>query len=307
MENTNFAFASNFTTVCGHRMHYVDEGRGETLLFLHGNPTSTYLYRHLIAGLRDKFRCVALDHLGFGQSDKPAHADYSMRAHVMRLEAFIQETGLRDVTLVVQDWGGIIGLSWAVRNKALVKRLVVMNTAGFIPQTPEDFRQLKPLPWGFLLLWSLRIPILGELFVQGLNGFARWLVPLGIEHRERLTPEVMRGYLDPYPTWGSRRAHLASVRQVPMTPRDSAWQLLVETGAELTGWQVPTQIIWGMRDPVFVPWFCDEFERRLPNHAPTLRIPDANHFLQDDTPAPIIETIERFLRVSAPAPIHAQA
>jgi cis-3-alkyl-4-acyloxetan-2-one decarboxylase len=286
----DFPYASREVSVSGRRMRYVDEGRGETLLMLHGNPTWSYLYRHLIAGLRDRYRCVAPDHLGFGRSDKPAGADYSMRAHVMRLEAFVQALGLRDVTLVVQDWGGIIGLGWAARHKALVKRLVVMNTAAFIPERPP-----KPLPWGFLLLWSLRLPVWGELFVLGLNGFARWLVPLGIHHRERLTSDVMRGYLDPYPTWSSRRAHLASVRQVPLSPRSPVWQLLRETGADLRGWKVPTQIIWGMRDPVFVPSFIEEFERLLPNHAPTVRLDDAGHFLQDDTPEPIVGAIRRFL------------
>lgn len=271
-------------------MHYVDEGRGETLLLLHGNPTSSYLYRHVIAGLRDRYRCVAPDHLGFGYSDKPPRADYSMRAHAMRLAAFVQALGLRDVTLVVQDWGGIIGLAWAVAHKALVKRLVIMNTAGFVPE-----RRPRPVPWALPLLWSLRLPVWGELFVLGLNGFARWLIPLGIHHRERLTPEVMRGYLDPYSTWSSRRAHLASVRQVPIGRRGVVWQLLLEIGAGLDGWKVPTQIIWGMRDPVFVASFIEEFERRLPNHAPTVRLADASHFLQDDTPEPIVRAIRGFL------------
>jgi haloalkane dehalogenase len=290
-----YPFGSRYVQVCGHRMHYVDEGAGETILLLHGNPTWSYLYRHIIAGLSDAHRCVAPDLLGFGLSDKPAQADYSMRAHAMRLEAFVQARGLRDVTLVVQDWGGVIGLSWAVRHKALVKRLVVLNTAGFVPEKPRDLAALRPVPWGFPLLWSLRIPVLGELFVQGLGGFVRHLLPLGIHHRERLTPEVMSSYLAPYPTWASRRAQLRSVRQVPMRPRDTAWQLLRETGAELDGWTVPTQIVWGMRDPVFVPWFLDEFERRLPNHAPTVRIEDASHFLQDDRPDLVVQAIRDFL------------
>jgi cis-3-alkyl-4-acyloxetan-2-one decarboxylase len=287
----DFDFASQYTEVAGHRMHYLDEGQGETLLLLHGNPTWSYLYRHIIGALRSEFRCVAPDHLGFGYSDKPADADYSMRAHVMRLESFVQTMGLKDITLVVQDWGGVIGLSWAVRHKALVKRLVVLNTAGFVPESPRQLARLKPVPWGFPLLWSLRLPLFGELFVQGLNGFVKYLLPVGTHHKERLSPEVMRGYLDPYPTWSSRRAHLASVRQVPMRPKDPAWQLLRETGAELEGWTVPTQIVWGMRDPVFVPWFLEEFERRLPNHLPSVRIDDASHFLQDDRPAPIVDAI----------------
>jgi len=298
----DYPFTSRYARVCGHSMHYVDEGSGETILLLHGNPTWSYLYRHIITGLGEGYRRVAPDHLGFGLSDKPAQADYSMRAHAMRLEAFIQTLGLKDITLVVQDWGGVIGLSWAVRHKALVKRLVVLNTAGFVPESPRDLSALRPMPWGFPLLWSLRIPVFGEVFVQGLGGFVKYLLPLGTHHRERLTRDVMASYLAPYPTWASRRAHLASVRQVPMRPRDSAWQLLRETGAELDGWTVPTQIVWGMRDPVFVPWFLEEFERRLPNHAPTVRIDDASHFLQDDRPDLITQAIRSFVGESQAAP-----
>lgn len=291
----DYPFQSRFRDVCGHRLHYIDQGRGEPVLFLHGNPTWSYLYRHVIAALSPHVRCIAPDHLGFGFSDKPADADYSMRAHVMRLEAFVQALNLSGITLVVQDWGGVIGLSWAVRHKSLVKRLVVLNTAGFVPRSPRLLAAQRPVPWGFPLLWSLRLPVFGELFVQGLAGFVRALLPLGIHHRERLTPAVRRAYLAPYPTWQSRRAHLASVRQVPMRRRDPAWQLLRETGAELDGWTVPTQLIWGMRDPVFVPWFLEEFERRLPNRAPTVRIEDASHFLQDDRPDVIVAAMRDFL------------
>ncbi|MCW5830533.1 MAG: alpha/beta fold hydrolase [Deltaproteobacteria bacterium] len=290
-----YGFESHYVEIDGHRIHYVDEGQGEVLLMVHGNPTWSYLYRHFISGLKDSYRCIALDHLGFGYSGKPKWADYSMRAHIMRLDSFISKLGLKDITLVVQDWGGIIGLSWAARHKELVKRLVVMNTAAFLPRQPLELLRMKPVPWGFPLLWSLKIPVLGELFVQGLNGFARFMVPLGTSHRERLTPEVMAGYLDPYPTWKSRKAHLESVRQIPILPSHPTWQLLQETGQEISGWEVPAQIIWGMKDPVFVPWFLEEFERRLPNHAPTLKIGDASHFLQDDTPGIIVARIREFL------------
>ncbi len=295
MELPAYPFESRYRQVCGHRVHYVDEGHGETILLLHGNPTWSYLYRHIITGLSSQARCIAPDHLGFGLSDKPAGADYSMRAHVMRLEAFVQALQLRDVTLVVQDWGGVIGLSWAARHKALVKRLVVLNTAGFVPESPWQLARQRPRAWGFPLLWSLRLPLFGELFVQGMGGFVRLLLPLGTHHRDRLTSAVRRAYLAPYPTWASRRAQLASVRQVPIRKTDSAWQLLRETGAELDGWDVPTQLIWGMRDPVFMPWFLEEFERRLPNRAPTVRIEDASHFLQEDQPERIVDAISAFL------------
>lgn len=291
----NYDFESRYQVVDGYRLHYVDEGRGEILLMVHGNPTWSYLYRHFIRDLRSEYRCLALDHLGFGLSDKPARADYSMRAHIMRLKSFVDQLGLKDITLVGQDWGGIIGLGWAVYHKTLVKRLVILNTAGFAPSFRELAQNNGPVPWAFPMLWALKIPLLGEFFVQGLNGFARFLIPLGTYHRERLTREVMRGYLEPYPTWGSRRAHLKSVRQIPLLPTHPTWQLLRDIGVNLRGWQVPTQIIWGMKDPVFVPWFADRFEEFLPNHRPTLRLPDASHFLQDDTPGPIVAKIREFL------------
>jgi len=290
-----YDFAPHTQAVAGHSMHYIDEGEGETLLMLHGNPTWSYLYRHFIHDLRRDYRCVAPDHLGFGLSDKPDGLDLSMRAHINRLEEFVERMDLRDITVVVQDWGGIIGLGWAVRNKHRIKRMVIMNTTGFVPD-PSQIRNMRPPPWGLALLWILKLPGVGELFVQGMNGFVRVLIPFATHHKERLTPEVMAGYLAPYPTWSSRRAHLESVRQVPMTPRSPTWKLLQEIDAELTGWEVPTQLIWGMRDPVFVPWFLKQFEARLPNHAPSVHIHDASHFLQDDTPEPIIAAIRRFVQ-----------
>jgi cis-3-alkyl-4-acyloxetan-2-one decarboxylase len=294
--NPDFPFESRFVTIDGQRIHYVDEGSGEPILMLHGNPTWSYLYRHQIRALRGEYRCIALDHLGFGYSDKPRHGDYSMRAHILRLQSFVSKLGLKDLTLAVQDWGGVIGLGWAVRSKPLVKRLVVMNTTGFPPPSKQALLRMKPPPWGLLMLYPLKIPVLGELFVQGRNGFVKRLLPSGIHNKQRLDQKSFQGYLDPYPTWASRRAHLASVRQIPFSPRHPTMRLLREIGAELDGWQVPTQLIWGMRDPVFVPWFLEEFERRLPNHAPSVLLPNASHFLQDDTPEPITAAIRSFMQ-----------
>lgn len=292
MTLAEYPFESRFVVIDGQRIHYVDEGAGETLLFLHGNPTWSYLYRHQIADLRRDHRCVALDHLGFGFSDKPRRGDYSMRAHIMRLGSFVDRLGLGDVTLVVQDWGGVIGLGWAVRHKARVKRLVIMNTAAFAPRGVRELAGIRPLPRGLLLLWPLKLPGVGELVVQGLNGFVRWLIPAGVHHREAL---ALDGYLAPSSTWASRRAHLASVRQIPLGPAHPTRRLLLEIGWELDGWTVPTQLVWGMRDPVFVPWFLDEFERRLPNHAPSVRIDDASHFVPDDAAARVTAAIRTFV------------
>jgi len=290
----SYNYESKFVEIGGHRLHYVDEGEGDVLLMLHGNPTWSYLYRHLIKDLRSRYRCIALDHLGFGFSDKPIRADQSIRAHIMRLDAFIERLALKKITLVVQDWGGVIGLNWAAFHKRLIERLVIMNTTAFVP-----FQSGRPISRGLLQLLPLKIPILGELFVQGMNGMVRRLLPLALQHRKGLGEDVLHAYADPYPTFSSRRAQLALVRQIPIRKRHPTYQLLMETAQELCGWGVPTQLIWGMRDPVFTPHFLSEFERLLPNHRPSLCIEDAGHFLQEDRPDLIVNEIQEFLAESS--------
>ena len=108
---------------------------------LHGNPTWSYLFRHMIRDLRKDHRCVAVDHLGYGLSDKPPRADYSMRAHIRRLGIVIEKLGLSNITLICQDWGGIIGLSYAARNRERFSRLIPMNTTGFLPRTRAEFQK----------------------------------------------------------------------------------------------------------------------------------------------------------------------
>ncbi|MFP4476791.1 MAG: alpha/beta fold hydrolase [Desulfatibacillaceae bacterium] len=279
----------------GHRINYVDEGEGETLLMLHGNPTWSYLYRHLIADLKKDYRCVAIDHLGYGLSDKPADADYSMEAHVRRLGEFVEQLDLNNVTLICQDWGGIIGLTYASRNKERFSRLIPMNTTGFLPRSVAEFRQCLKA-WAFPYLWSFKTPVLGKKMAMDWNIFLQAGMRLGTHNTGKMmTKKAMLGYEYPFQRVRDRRAIMHSVRQVPMGPIDKAWWMLRDTEKALEGWGVRTRVIWGMKDPVFVPWFIDRFEELLPNHAPTLRIPTAGHFLQDDEPEIIIKGIREFL------------
>ncbi|ACL01740.1 alpha/beta hydrolase fold protein [Desulfatibacillum aliphaticivorans] len=280
----------------GNRMNYVDEGKGETLLMLHGNPTWSYLYRHFIKDLKKDYRCIALDHLGYGLSDKPHYEDYSMEAHIRRLGAFIEKLGLKDITLICQDWGGIIGLSYAARNKDLFSRLIPMNTTGFLPGSPKEFIQCLGA-WAFPYLWSYKVPIAGKKMAMDWNVFLKAGMHLGIVNSKRqLHKRAMDGYLYPFQMVRDRTAIMKSVRQVPMGPLDKTWRLLHDTGRRLAGWNVRTQVIWGMKDPVFVPWFMEKFEEMLPNHAPSVKIATAGHFLQDDEPEIIIREIRRFLK-----------
>jgi haloalkane dehalogenase len=283
----------------GHRINFVDEGSGQTILMLHGNPTWSYLYRHIIADLKTDFRCVAPDLLGYGLSDKPPDADYSMEAHVRRLDEFVRKLDLKDITLVCQDWGGIIGLTWASRNKERVARLVPMNTAGFLPSSLGDLKSVLGA-WAFPYLWSFKVPFLGKKMAMDWNIFLQAGMRLGTYNTSKMMhKKAMKGYLYPFQRVGDRTAILKSVRQVPMGPLDKVWWMLRGTEKALEGWPVRTRVIWGMKDPVFVPWFIERFEELLPNHAPSLKIPTAGHFLQDDEPQPIIKGIREFMAESS--------
>ncbi len=279
----------------GLSMNYVDEGTGPVLLMLHGNPTWSFLYRHLIHDLRSDFRCVAPDLIGYGLSDKPPDADYSMEAHARRLAGFIQKLGLSDITLVGQDWGGIIGLACAARHKERFSGLVPMNTTGFLPRSRSGFRALagaRAVPY----LWLYKTPWLGKKMAVDWNLFLRFAMTLGIHNRGRqLTEKALAGYLYPFQRPRDRAAILASVRQVPMAPFTAVWRMLWRTEKALSGWDVPARCIWGTRDPVFVPWFVQRFEELLPNHMESLLIPTASHFLQDDEPGIVTRGIREFM------------
>lgn len=289
----DFKFYSEYIEIAGHNIHYLDEGKGEVLLMLHGNPTWSYLYRHFIPELSLAYRCIVPDFLGFGWSDKPVEADYSLQAQLQRLKIFIDRLGLSEITLINHDIGGIIGLSWAAEHKYLVKRLVILNTSGSVPAVWGDNRYLAP--WSYLALWPLRLPGLGELLVLGCNFLQRVVMPLAFVDQRLFTREARRGFQSPYRCKEDRVALLSTLRQVPILKTDPVYHMLLKTGQSLKGWQVPTQIIWGMKDPAFAPKLIKDLERLLPNHRPTLRLPGAGHFLMEEQPTAILAKIKEFL------------
>lgn len=285
-------FEPRFQTIGGHRMHYVDEGAGEPLVFVHGNPTWSFFFRGLIAGLKGSRRCVAPDHIGCGLSDKPgdnAYA-YTLKSRVDDLEALLDRLDLtRGLTLVLHDWGGMIGMAYACRRPDRVKRLVLLNTAAFL--LPEG----KGLP-GILRL--ARTP-LGALLIRGFNAFAVGTARIACTKR-RLPPEVARAYAAPYDSWANRIATLRFVQDIPLAPGDSAWETAKSVDDSLHRFSTtPALILWGARDPVFDPGFLAEWRRRLPD-ARVREFPEAGHYLLEDEPEECLAEIQAFL-AAAPA------
>ncbi len=261
----------------GVEMHYVDEGEGETLLMLHGNPTWSFLYRKMISRLRGDFRCVAPDYPGFGLTEAPSGYGFTPGEHSENIELFVDKLGLRDVTLILQDWGGPVGLGLAVRRPELVKRLVLGNTFAWRLTSGRD-RAFSALMGG---------PI-GRTMAYLFNGVARFFFMRGLVRR--LDREVLEMYLAPF----RRRADR---KQTSISPREltTAVDYLdsVEEGLERIG-DRPTLLTWGVKDFAFQEEARQRFEKAFPEHKTVLL--DASHFWQEDAGEEAADGILEWMR-----------
>ena len=282
-----YPFQSNYFDRAGVRLHYLDEGAGHPVVMVHGNPTWSFYYRNLVLALRDRYRCIVPDHIGCGLSDKPRlkHYDYSLRNRVDDFEALLEHLEIRDCTLVVHDWGGMIGMAYAVRHPERINRLVVLNTAAF------------PLPHGKklpLALWLGRNTWLGTLLIRGLNQFCRSAARIGVK-RKALEPEVRAAYLHPYDSWHNRVAVSRFVQTIPIAATDEGFEIVAEVDRNLHLLRSkPMLIAWGLQDFVFDHHFLAEWQKRFPD-AEVLQFADAGHYILEDAGDEIIPQIRDFL------------
>ena len=278
----------SYITVNGYNYHYVDEGSGNPVVMVHGNPTWSYFYRNLIAALAPGRWCIAPDHIGMGRSDKPQHARYTLANHIAALEMLLESRlpepdapGGR-IDLVVHDWGGPIGFGYAVLHPERIRRIVVLNTSVF---TAGD------MP---LCIKLCRIPWLGTLLMRGLNMFAGQAV----RHCtvRPLPTEVRQGFLEPYGSWADRVGIDAFVKDIPLARTGDTFSLLEkldDSVGQLFG-ATPMLIQWGMRDWCFTPFFLNIWRQRFPN-AQVDEYADAGHYLLEDAGDRIIPRIVDFL------------
>ncbi|MFT4570691.1 MAG: pimeloyl-ACP methyl ester carboxylesterase [Hyphomicrobiaceae bacterium] len=282
-----YPFDGRRTSIGGHGYHYLDEGSGETLVMVHGNPTWSFYYRNLVSAFRDQYRTLVPDHIGCGFSDKPddAHYSYTLGQRVDDLEEFLDTVDAGDsLTLVLHDWGGMIGMAYAVRHPERIKRLVLMNTAAF------HLPAAMSLP---AALWSVRNTRLGAYCVQRFNLFARgatWMTTT-----KRLSKDVRDAYCAPYETYDDRLATLRFVQDIPLKPGDSAYAAVseVEAGLGLFA-KTPALLLWGMTDFVFSPKVLEIFEAHWPQ-AEVHRFAKAGHYVLEDAADEIPDLIREFL------------
>lgn len=267
----------------GHVLHYLDEGSGEPLLMVHGNPTWSFYYRTLVQGLSSDYRCIVPDHIGSGLSDKPQDWGYRLADHVANLVELIDHLDLKNVTLVVHDWGGAIGFGAACARPERIARLVVFNTAVFMEQLPLSIRMA-------------RLPLVGEVLVRGFNGFLRAGLIRAISDKNRMKDGVARGYSAPYDTYEHRIAHLRFIRDVPLEEGHPTRAVIEKMTADVPRLFAdrPALVMWGDKDFVFTPRFLEKWKEILPK-AEVVRYPDAAHWVVEDAHERIVPRMRQFL------------
>jgi haloalkane dehalogenase len=262
------------------RMHHLDEGSGPPVLLLHGEPTWAYLYRTMVPILRERARVVAPDYLGFGRSDKPTdRAFYTYDRHVRSVTALVERLDLSDLTIVVQDWGGPIGLRFAVEHPERVARLVVLNTALFAPTG----RPPNPafLEWrAFAERAGLELPV---------GSVVQWGTATD------LPPDVVAAYDAPFPVPESKAGAAAFPLIVPLEANDPGAAEMIRTRDALARWDRPALVLFGDGDPIFGTGVARRMAELIPTAGQAEILEGASHFLQEDRGEDIARRIVRFL------------
>jgi haloalkane dehalogenase len=278
-----YPFDSHYLSIGGQRLHYLDEGHGDCIVMLHGNPTWSFYYRELVKGLRDAYRVVVPDHMGCGLSEKPQDYPYTLEQHITNLERLVESLNIDGrVTLAMHDWGGAIGCGFAARHPDLVDKLAFFNTAAFQGRVPRRIRMCK-------------VPILGALAVRGLNGFSRGALAMACKHRDRLTPDVRAGYLLPYDSYRYRVAVHRFIQDIPESPDHPTYASIEQIDRSLRLFRDrPAIVFWGLQDFCFTEHFLDGWIERFPGAVVHI-FEDAGHYVVEDAHERIIPLLRQFL------------
>jgi haloalkane dehalogenase len=278
LDRTVYPFTSHYLDLANGRMHYVDQGQGQPIVFVHGTPTWSFLYRDLIKRLSARYRCVAPDQIGFGLSDKPVNWTYRPADHALNLAKLIEHLDLHEITLVVHDFGGPIGLSYAVEQPENIARLVVFNTWMWSLADDRQVRRADRLVRG----------VLGKYLYTRLNASPRFLLPALWANKATLTPEVHKAYTAVHPQAQDRMGMYQLARELLGSSDwyDGLW----ERRARLAN--IPALLLWGLKDATFGAglgrW------REVFPQAQVITYPDAGHFVMEEEPS-VGEHVETFI------------
>lgn len=265
----------------GHRLSYVDEGQGEAIFLIHGNPTWSFTFRELIKNLKKNYRVIAPDHLGMGLSDKPQDFDYLLQSHIDHLIELKESLKIDSFSLVVHDWGGAIGAGMALRFHEQLKSWVIMNTAAFTS---------KHIPFRINIC---RHKFFGEKIIRHLNGFAWPATFMAVE--KPLSSDVKQGYLLPYQNYQTRIATARFVQDIPMESSHPSYSTLKNIEDHLPTLSAPKLILWGEKDFCFNHHFLKRWQEIFPE-AQVKTYPKAGHYVMEDESQDVVKNVVEFFQ-----------
>ena len=282
LDSTLYPFKSQFAQLKAGKMHYIDEGRGKVILFVHGTPTWSLLYRNFVKDLSCHYRCIAIDHIGFGLSEKPTSFSGTPEAHAQNLQEFIIQQNLQDITLVVHDFGGPIGLSAGMANAERIKRVVLFNSWLWGTKTNPDAQKIDKLLNGWL----------GKLLYLNFNFSPKFLLKQGFTDKKKLSKKLHQQYIKPFPNKQSRLS-LLNIGKALVGSSDwyqNQWQHLDKLDDK--AWL----ILWGEADQFITTEYLGKWKQRLP-HA-KVKTFDCGHFVQEEKTDESISAIHDFMAAS---------
>ncbi|HEY7602064.1 MAG TPA: alpha/beta fold hydrolase [Methylomirabilota bacterium] len=285
VDRVGYPFRSRLADLPTGRVHYVDEGTGEPVLFVHGTPTWSYEWRHLIRALAPRWRCVAPDLLGFGLSERPTAFAYTPEAHADVLAAFVERLGLERFTLVVHDYGGPIGLPLCLDRPERVRRLVLLNTWGWPLDDDPALRRAGRLAGSAL----------GRFLYRRCNASLRLIMSRAYGDRRKLTPAIHRQYLAPFPGAAGRERVLWALARA-LLGSSAHYADLWRRRERLRG--RPVLIVWGLADPAFPPRHLARWVELFGAEARVVRLPDAGHWPHEEAPDAVAQALVGFLEES---------
>jgi pimeloyl-ACP methyl ester carboxylesterase len=282
LDTTEYPFYNRYMTVNGQQLHYIDEGQGHTLVFVHGTPSWSFDYRKVILELRGKYRCLAYDHIGFGLSDKPAQYDYSIQNHAETLEKFIALLTLKNITLVLHDFGGPMGFHYALKNPGNIKSIVVMNSWLWDFSEEPVFKSLRK---------TINSPLTRFLY-RYFNFSPKVLLPQSFG-KKKLSRKLLKNYTKPFGNSSERYGPLAFARSLV---NDQQWFENCWQRRQLLQ-HIPLLFIWGMMDKFVKPEFLEKFTRGFPQSI-YVALESCGHFPQEESPEEVVKAIKLFLENS---------
>ena len=281
VDRAAYPFDSKWMALRSGQMHYVDEGHGDSILFVHGTPTWSFEWRHLIGALRGSYRCIAPDHIGFGLSDRPHDPPYTPEWHAGNLREFVERLNPGPLTLVVHDFGGPIALPIALRQPGLVTRLVIINSWMWSFTADREMRLRAKVAGGAL----------GRFLYRWANLSLRAIMPSAYGDRRLLTPAIHQQYLDRFPDRWSRGAVLWPLARALLRSAgfyDSLW------AERATLADCPTLVVWGMKDAAFRPAQLTRWREALPG-ARVVELAEAGHWPHEEAPDEVAAAMIGFL------------